>query len=345
MNWNLIDELVPKSRFAYIVRERALEYARKSDRPDAVTGIRLNPIKRTINNENMTYESVSAKLDHNNHRAIITINGPNGAAPKDIQEIHALGSAFWPLQLARELDDLLLYLRFNQPAIGLFVFESDGEIDSVMAYDRLLWSNRNDWLIREIILYWKRTLKRLETSARTSYALIKPDSCFAGFLAEILFAADRVYMFDNASDQDSTTIMLSEFNFDLLPMGNGLSRLATRFLGQPELLDEARLLVNKPISASSALNAGLVTEIFDDIDWGDEVRIALEERSSFSADSLTGMEANLRFAGPETLETKIFGRLSTWQNWIFQRPNAVGEHGALTLYGSGSRPQFNQERV
>ncbi|MDH3693847.1 MAG: 2,3-epoxybenzoyl-CoA dihydrolase [Gammaproteobacteria bacterium] len=345
VDWNLIDEIVPKSRFNEIVQGRAIEFAKKSDRPDSGVGITFTPLTKKNGNDAISYEFVSAKLDRTSHCATITIIGPSGDTPDDVQTVQSLGNNFWPLQLTRELDDLLLHLRFNEPSIGLFILESAGDLERVRYYDQFLWTNKNNWLVCEIILYWKRTLKRLETSARTNYALVQPGSCFAGFLAEILFAADRTYMFDNDAGNEINAIILSEFNFDLLPMGNGLSRLATRFLGQLELLKNAQSLTNKSIDAQSALDAGLVTDIFDDIDWDDEIRIVLEERSSFSADSLTGMEANLRFPGPETMETKIFGRLSAWQNWIFQRPNAVGEKGALSLYGSGTRPQFNQERV
>ncbi len=343
MDWNLIDEIVPKSRFDEVVSKRATEFAKKSDRPVSAQGISLAALKRTINNDVVDYEYVSAKLNRPGQRAQISIKGPTGDAPVDVQSIHTLGCNFWPLQLARELDDLLLHLRFNEPEMGLFVIESTGKPEKVLAFDQLLQVNKNDWLVREIILYWKRTLKRLEISARTIYALVDTKSCFAGFLTEILFAADRTYMFD--SDDKPVSVTLSDFNFDLLPMSNGLTRLATRFLGEPELLGQAQSLIGKSLDAQAALGAGLVTDIYDDIDWDDEIRIALEERSSFSADSLTGMEANLRFAGPETMETKIFGRLSAWQNWIFQRPNAVGEKGALSLYGTGTRPQFNQQRI
>jgi len=343
VDWNLVDEIVPKSRFNEVVHERAVEFVQKSDRPDSANGIVLNPLNRTISKDVIDYDYVSAKLNDTDRCARIILSCPADDIPNDVQAVHNLGSDFWPLQLSRELDDLLLHLRFNEPEIGLFVLESSGDLENVLSYDQLLKTSKNDWLVREIILYWKRTLKRLETSARTNYALVQPGSCFGGFLAEVLFAADRIYMFD--SDDENVFVTLSEFNFDLLPMGNGLSRLTTRFLGQPELLENSKSLIGQSLNAQMATEAGLVTDIFDDIDWDDEIRIVLEERSSFSADSLTGMEANLRFAGPETMETKIFGRLSAWQNWIFQRPNAVGEKGALSLYGSGTRPQFNQERI
>ena len=258
------------------------------------------------------------------------------------------GDALWPLALARELDDALLHLRFNEPALGLLVLRSQGEPATVASYDALLAARREHWLVREIVLYWKRVLERLDLSARSLFALIEPDSCFAGLLFELALAADRSYMFAGEREEDGAApprVLLDALNFGDLPMANGLSRLETRFLGEPDTYRAVESQQGQKLQAEAAEQLGLVTAILDDIDWDDEIRLALEERASFSPDALTGMEANLRFPGPETMKSKIFGRLSAWQNWIFQRPNAVGEEGALRLYGSGRRPSFDRRRI
>ena len=242
----------------------------------------------------------------------------------------------------------MLHLRFNEQEIGTLIIETDGDSDTVLEYDAFLQAQQSDWFIREIVLYWKRTLKRLDVSSRTTFALVKPGSCFVGLFAELLFVVDRSYMLDGEFEDDSrppAMITLSGSSFGPLPMANGLSRIATRFLGEPERVDGARQLIGQPLDAAAASAAGLVTFTPDDIDWEDEIRLLLEERASFSPDALTGMEANLRFPGPETMETKIFGRLSAWQNWIFQRPNAVSESGALKRYGTGERPEYDRKRV
>ncbi|HVR28613.1 MAG TPA: benzoyl-CoA-dihydrodiol lyase, partial [Thermoanaerobaculia bacterium] len=259
-----------------------------------------------------------------------------------------LGARFWPLALARELDDAILHLRVNETRLGLLVLASAGDLERVAAHDAFLERNAGHWLVREILAYWKRVLKRIDLTARTLFTLIEPGSCFAGVLAELVFAADRAYMLEGELEGNANppaSLRLSGLNFGALPMSNGLSRLETRFLGEPERFAAARELAGSDLQAEGASEAGLVTAILDEIDWEDEIRIAIEERTSFSADSLTGLEANLRFAGPETMETKIFGRLSAWQNWIFQRPNAVGADGALKQYGTGLRPAFDPERV
>ncbi len=262
--------------------------------------------------------------------------------------MESAGTGFWPLALCRALDDLLLYLRFNRPEIGCLVLKSAGAGASVAAYDAFLQQQAETWLGREVLLYWRRVMKRLDMTARSLFALVEPGSCFAGFLAEILFAADRSYMLLGQFEGDNrpaATLQLSKLNFGAFPMVNGLSRLETRFLGEPESLGAAEALIGQDLDADAALLAGLLTFAPDDIDWEDEIRLLLEERASFSPDALTGMEANLRFAGPETMESKIFARLTAWQNWIFQRPNAVGAAGALRLYGTGKRPTFNKERT
>ena len=268
--------------------------------------------------------------------------------PEDLVGIHAEGANFWPLAFARELDDALLHLRLNEPQLGLIVFRSQGNPDAVMQADALLDRNQNDWLVREIRLYLKRVFKRVDMMSRSLVTLIEPGSCFAGSLAELVFVADRGVMFAGTRDGDNhgpATLRLSQLNFGAYPMGNGITRLATRFLGEPDSLDAAKVAVGRVLTAEDADAIGLVTFAYDDTDWDDEVRMMLEERASFSADGLTGMEANLRFAGPETMETRIFGRLTAWQNWIFQRPNVVGEAGSLKRYGSGQRPDFSTERI
>ena len=348
VDWRLVDETVPSSRFAERVEERAREMCRLSDRPDVARGVRLTPITRTAGTDAVEYGSLDMKIDRDKRNVTLIIKGPGAEAPDTMAEALDLGDQFWPLALARELDDALLHLRFNEPDVGTIIMKSSGAGDLVKSHDEFLRRHRDDWLIREIILYWRRTLKRLEVTSRTNFAFIDPGSCFTGFLAEFVFAADRSYMLDGQFEDDDTpaaAIGLTESNFGLLPMSNGLTRLETRFLGEPERVEAARKQIGAGIDAALAADLGLVTFTPDDIDWEDEIRMLLEERASFSPDALSGMEANLRFAGPETLETKIFGRLSAWQNWIFQRPNAVSDSGALRRYGTGARPEYDKDRV
>lgn len=348
LDWRLVDELVPGSRFEQTVRERAAEFARDSDRPSRGEGIKLEPLSRETAEDMLRYPNLTVSLDRALGVATLVLRGPDTDAPDTVDGIQAQGSDFWSLALARELDDALLHLRLNELELGTLVFKTEGDADRVAAFDKLLADNRDHWLAREIILYWKRTLKRMDVTSRSLIAVVEPGSCFAGILAELLFAADRSYMLDGSFEGDDAApaaIRLNDFNFDGLPMGNGLSRLATRFLGEPDSLEAARGLIGTDIDAGKALDSGLVTFAPDDIDWEEEIRILLEERGSFSPDAMVGMEANLRFAGPETMETKIFGRLTAWQNWIFQRPNAVSDTGALKLYGTGSRPQYDRNRV
>jgi len=348
LEWRLVDELVPSSQFANKVKERAMEFAKESDRPSRGKGVELKPLSREIGDDVVRYPNLTVTMDRDLGVATLTLNGPQSDAPSDVKGIQEQGCDFWPLALARELDDALLHLRLNELELGTLVFKTEGDRERVAAYDKLLADNGKDWLVREIVLFWKRTLKRVDVTSRSLIAIVEPGSCFGGILAEIVFASDRSYMLDGQFEGDDTPpahIRLNEFNFDGLPMSNGLSRLATRFLGEPERLEATRGLVGKDLDAAAALDNGLVTFAPDDIDWEDEIRILFEERSSFSPDAMIGMEANLRFAGPETMETKIFGRLTAWQNWIFQRPNAVSDTGALKLYGTGSRPQFDRHRV
>ena len=280
--------------------------------------------------------------------ATITLRGPDTPPPATVDALLAQGAAFWPLKLARELDDAILDIRANEFDVAAIVFKSEGDSAAVLAYDAFLDAQRDHWLVREIRLLWKRVLKRIDLTSRTLVALIEPGSCFAGTLAELAFAADRSYMLIGRRDGNNrppAAIALSAVNFGAYPMCNGLSRLASRFLGEPQSLEAARAAIGQSLDAEAAQQLGLVTFALDDIDWEDEIRLFLEERASFSPDGLTGMEANLRFGGPETMESKIFARLTAWQNWIFQRPNAVGEEGALRRYGTGQKAVFDTRRV
>ncbi len=345
--WNLVDELVPLSAFAEKVAGRAVEIAATSDRPGDGVGVELTPLQRTIGADRIDYSNVTVEIDRVGRVAAITVLGPDADAPGDVAAARSLGADLWPLRLARELDDAFLHLRNNELEIGTFTLHSRGEIDSVAAFDRFLIDNESDWFIREVILLWKRVLKRVDMTSRTIVALVEPGSCFGGFLAELVLAADRSYMFEGTSEDDDqeAAMLLTGSSTGPLPMSNGLTRLQTRFWGDQTAEERALAVVGAPVTATEAFEAGLVTDIFDDLDWEDELRIIIEERASFSPDSLTAMEANLRFPGPETLETKIFGRLTAWQNWVFQRPNASGETGALRRYGTGIRPEYDQRRV
>ncbi len=348
VEWRLVDEIAPNSGFEEAIDRRAAALTEGRSRPGPGSGIALPKLERTIEGDHIRYGCLDAEIDRRLGVAEIVIRGPQSAPPADASALHEAGVSFWPLALARALDDLLLHLRFNLPEIGCLVLKSEGDPAAVMAYDAFLQSQAEDWLAHEILLYWRRAMKRLDITARSLFALVEPGSCFAGFLAELLFAADRSYMLLGQFEGDNrppATIALSALNFGSFPMVNGLSRLETRFLGEPETLKAAEGLIGEALDADRALSAGLVTFAPDDIDWEDEIRLLLEERASFSPDALTGMEANLRFAGPETMESKIFARLTAWQNWIFQRPNAVGEAGALRLYGSGTRPSFDKART
>ena len=348
VDWRLVDETVPSSGFAQRVTERAREMSLTSDRPDAAGGVPLTPLSRTIKADSIEYDWLNLTIDRKNRNVTLLIKGPETEAPGATADAVERGDQFWPLALVRQLDDALLHLRLNEPTIGTIIITSAGAVESVKVYDEFLQRHKDDWLIREIILYWKRTLKRLDMTSRTSFALIEPGSCFAGFLAEFLFAVDRSYMLDGQFEDDDAppaAIILTESNFGPLPMANGLTRLQTRFLGEPDSVETTGKFIGQDIDSAQASDLGLVTFTPDDIDWEDEIRMLLEERASFSPDALVGMEANLRFAGPETMETKIFGRLTAWQNWIFQRPNAVSDAGALRRYGTGLRPEYDKNRV
>jgi benzoyl-CoA-dihydrodiol lyase len=348
VQWRLVDATAPNSKFDGVVEDMAQALAATVDKPADLTGIKLRPLERTIAPDAVTYTSVRVDIDRHARRATITVSGPSDAPPLDAAAMHDLGDAFWSLRVARELDDAILHLRLNALEIGTIVFKSDGDAGKVLAHDAFLEGHRDNWLAREILNQWRRVLRRIDVTSRSLVTLVDHGSCFAGTLAELAFASDRTFMFAGTRKGDNRAapvLMLSELNFGAYTMSNDLTRLATRFWGEPASVDIAREKIGKVIDAADAEDLGLVTASFDEVDWDDEVRIFLEERRGFSPDGLTGMEANLRFAGPETMETKIFGRLTAWQNWIFQRPNAVGETGALKRYGTGVKGDFNPERV
>ncbi len=346
VEWGLVDEVVPRTRLTEAATARARELAARSDRPREARGVALTPLARTLADERVTYSHVACAVDRRRGIAEITVSAPASAAPADAGAAHAQGAAFWPLAVARELDDLVLHLRTNEEPIGLWVFRTTGDAERVESYDRLLLAHPGDWFRREVRLYAKRVLKRIDVSSRSVFALIEPGSCFAGTLLELALAADRSYMLDGTlGGTPAPTVRLTAANFGAYPMINGLSRLASRFLAEPGRVDDLKGRAGQDLDAAAAAEAGLVTFTPDEIDWEDEVRQAVEARAAFSPDALTGMEASLRFGGPETLETKIFGRLSAWQNWIFQRPNAVGPKGALQVYGTGQRSDFDRRRV
>jgi benzoyl-CoA-dihydrodiol lyase len=348
LEWDLVDELVPRSKLMETALERAREFAQASSRPGGAKGIALPPLQRDFQDNEIVYPHLTATLDRAHATAEVTLLGPDAAPAADAAAIHAAGTEFWPLAFARELDDFILHMRANEPEISTWVVRSSGEPDLVEAADKALLGNADDWLVREITLFLKRALKRLDVSSRSIIALVEPGSCFTGSLLEFVLAADRSFMLDGTfegSNEPAASLRPTAMNFGTLPMCNDLSRLETRFLGREDALNDIRAKIGEDLEAAEAEELGLVTFTPDDIDWQDEVRIAIEERASFSTDALTGMEASLRFAGPETLETKIFGRLSAWQNWIFQRPNAVGDEGALKLFGTGKQSNFDKKRV
>jgi benzoyl-CoA-dihydrodiol lyase len=348
VEWRLVDEVVPNSKWKDAVAARAKEIAARSDRPKDAKGITLTPLERKIETDRVSYSHVEVEIDREKGLATVTVRGPSQSAPASVEAAHALGAKFWPLVIARELEDAILHLRTNEAAIGVVLFRTDGNAQAVLEHDEFLAKANGDWLMREIRHYLKRVLKRVDVTAKSFVTLIEPGSCFAGTLAELAFAADRSLMLIGTREGDNrkpAAITLGQANFSFYPMGNGLTRLETRFLGEPKTLDTLKGKIGQPVEGVEAAELGLVTAAYEDFDWDDELRVMLEERTSFSPDAMTGMEANLRFAGPETMESKIFGRLTAWQNWIFQRPNAIGEQGALKLYGSGVSPTFNKDRV
>ncbi|HEX6286325.1 MAG TPA: 2,3-epoxybenzoyl-CoA dihydrolase [Acidimicrobiia bacterium] len=348
LDWGLVDELVPAPGFDETVAERAMELATRTDRPSEAAGVPLTPLDREIGDEEIRYSTVRVDLDRADRTASLTILGPDDSPPVNGDEAVSAGSSFWPLRLARELDDAFLHLRANELEIGSITIHSRGDLALVLAYDTFLLSQADHWFVREVLLYWARVMRRVDLTARTIIALVEPESCFGGFLAELTLAADRSYMLigERFGDESGIAhIVFTEANRFGFPMSNGLSRLETRFWGDADGLATAHGVIGEKLDAESAVAAGVVTDAMDDLDWDDELRIIIEERSAFSPDGLTGMEANLRFPGPETMETKIFGRLTAWQNWVFQRPNASGETGALRRYGTGLRPDYDHRRV
>ena len=348
-DWRLVDEVVPNSKFDDAIAERAAQFAAEMTKGDAPQGITLGDLDRSIDeNGNVTYSLVEVAIDRDARSATITLKGPSEDAPADMAAFQAQGDQAYMLRLVREFEDAILHLRLNEMELGLWAFQTQGDPELLLAHEALLAANADHWLANEVRQYWKRTLKRVDVTSRSLVALVEHGSCYAGVLAELLWAVDRSYMMEDEFDGDNrpiATITLSNDNFGTYPMGNGLTRLETRFLGEADRVATLKDQIGTPMEASEADENGLVTMILDDIDWEDEVRIFLEERASFSPDAMTGMEANLRFAGPETMETRIFGRLTAWQNWIFNRPNAVGANGALQRYGSGVRGDYNMERV
>jgi benzoyl-CoA-dihydrodiol lyase len=346
--WKLVDEVIANSTFDATVDARAKEFAAASTKATG-KGIALTPVERTIDEDgSVHYSLVEVAVDRKGRKATITLSGPDGDVPASTDALQAQGAQGYMLRLARELDDAILHLRLNEMELGLLVFRTQGDPEALLAHEAFLTENRDFWLANEILQYWKRLLKRIDVTSRSMVALVEHGSCFAGVLAELLWAVDRSYMMEDEFEGDNrpiATVTLSDTNFGQYPMGNGLSRLETRFLDEADTIETLKGKVGAAMEAEEAMEAGLVTEIFDDIDWDDEIRIFMEERASFSPDAMTGMEANLRFAGPETMETRIFGRLTAWQNWIFNRPNATGTDGALQRYGTGVRGDYNMQRV
>ena len=344
--WRLVDEIAKPAQFAQAVRERAEALAAQSDRPAQATGVQLTPLQREFTERGVRYRYVDVLLDRDARSATITVHSPATPQPDDIAGIEAAGVHWWPLQMARELDDAILHLRTNEIALGIWVLKTTGNSEHVLACDASMQQHASHWLVRETLGLMRRTFARIDVSSRSLFALIDQDSCFAGTLAELAFAADRSYMLSLPdAPQDAPVITLSAMNFGVLPMITGQGRLARRFYDDAAKLNELKVLLGQALDADKAMELGLITANPDDIDWADEIRLAIEERASMSPDALTGMEANLRFNGQENMFTRVFGRLSAWQNWIFNRPNAVGESGALKVYGTGSKAKFEFERV
>ena len=344
-DWRLVDEVVKTAGFADAVAKRAAELAQQSDRPADGQGVELTPLKRSIDDSGLHYEFVDVRIERDRRQANWTIKAPTTAQPSDINGIVAAGVNWWPLQMARELDDAILQMRTNELDIGTWIFRTQGDAQAVLACDAALAANQKHWFVRETIGMLRRTLSRLDVSSRSLFTLLEQGSCFAGTLLEVALACDRSYMLDLGKADDAVGIALSEVNFGFYPMCTDQSRLERRFYGETAPMEAVRAAAGRTLSAAEALALGLVTATPDDLDWADEVRLAIEERASLSPDSLTGLEANLRFNGKETMVTRIFGRLSAWQNWIFVRPNASGEKGALKLYGKGQKPEFDRNRV
>ena len=345
-DWRLVDDIAKPAVFAQTVAKRAQELAAQSDRPAGAAGVALTPLQRTLEADALRYGFVTVEIDRQRRTAVLSVKGPAGAQPQAIEAIVAAGTTWWPLQMARELDDAILQMRTNESEIGTWLIKTEGDAATVLAMDATLLAHRDQWFVRETIGFLRRTLSRLDVSSRSLFALIEADSCFAGTLLELALACDRSYHLALPDDEArAPKITVTETNFGLYPMATGQSRLGRRFYDEQPALEAVRARAGQPLDADAAFALGLVTSNPDDIDWDDEVRIAVEERVAMSPDALTGMEANLRFNGKETMSTRIFGRLTAWQNWIFQRPNAVGDKGALKVYGKGDRAAFDWNRV
>ncbi len=351
--WRLVDSLAPKKEWADAVGAAATKAANDSGRLSGGAAVALTPLEPTITADEISYKHVTADLNRDGKVVTITVSGPSGAVPENLDRIYELGADFWPLAMSRELDDLILHLRTNEIELGTWVFKTRGDPSGVLAFERVIAEHSGtDWFVNEIRHFYKRVLKRLDVTSRSLIAVIEPGSCFAGPLLELALACDRQYMLeglmedgDLSEEGEPAQIVVTDSNFGAFPMGNGLSRLESRFYGEPDNLDRLRKEIGARLVAEQADELGLLTFSLDDIDWDEEIRIATEERSSFSPDALTGMEANHRFVGPETIESKIFGRLTAWQNWIFIRPNAAGPDGALRRYGTGQRAAYDRKRV
>jgi benzoyl-CoA-dihydrodiol lyase len=344
-DWRLVDEIVKPQQFSEHVKQRAQKLATQSDRPTGTKGISLTPLKRTFDAAGLHYEYVDVLFNREARTATFTVRAPQAAAENTIEKILAAGASWWPLQMSRELDDAILTLRASELELGLWIFKTAGSPGAVLANDEFILKNQNNWFVREVLGMMRRTFARIDVTSRSIFAIVEPDSCFAGTLLELALAADRVYMRDAQESEGAAALILSKMNFGPLPMVNHLSRLAARFYGDEAQLTSLRNRIETKFPAREALEAGLVTAAPDDLDWEDEIRQAIESRAAQSPDALTGLEANLRFGPPESLETRVFGRLSAWQNWIFIRPNAVGTNGALKVYGTGAPVKFNWERV
>jgi benzoyl-CoA-dihydrodiol lyase len=343
--WRLVDEVVKPQQFAEHIKQRALKLAGESDRPAEAKGVALTPLKRTIDEAGLHYGYVDVQCNREARTARITVRAPESVTEHNLEKVIAAGANWWPLQMARELDDAILTLRASELDLGLWIIKTAGNPDAVLALDEFILNHHDNWFVREVLGMMRRTFARIDVTSRSFYAIVEPGSCFAGTLLELALAADRIYMRDTQENGSVASLTLSKMNFGPVPMVNKLSRLAARFYSDEIQIETLRGEIGKKLSAREALDAGLVTAAPDDLDWEDEIRQAIESRAAQSPDALTGLEANLRFGPAETLETRIFGRLSAWQNWIFIRPNAVGASGALKVYGTGAPVKFNWERV
>jgi benzoyl-CoA-dihydrodiol lyase len=343
--WRLVDDVVKPQQFAEHIRQRALQLAEQSDRPTDAKGVALTPLQRHADETGLHYKYVDVQWNREARTATFTVRAPESLTQDSIEKVLAAGARWWPLQMARELDDAILSLRVNEPDLGLWIIKTAGNPDAVLAIDTFILDHQSNWFVREVLGMLRRAFARIDVTSRSMFAIVEPGSCFAGTLLELALAADRVYMRDTQEGESVATVALSEMNFGALPMVNDLSRLAARFYQDDAQVEALRKKIATKLPAREALDAGLVTAAPDDLDWEDELRQAIESRAALSPDALTGLEANLRFGVTETLETRVFGRLSAWQNWIFIRPNAVGANGALKVYGTGAPVKFNWERV